>query len=263
MKSIFCAAVLLFVWAPSVTADDRVALIIGNSNYKSAARFSKAASDARVIARKFKAIGFDYVALKLDVTSAQMRMALDEFRSRAKQAAQAVVYFAGLGMQIDGENYLLPIDAEMRDAAFGDFKQAIELEALHQAVGEARELRLIILDACRDGPLAGSPMDGLTVDNTINKKRRGVPCLAPIDAPNETLIVSAAKHGTIALDGDKIWSPFARAILAHLATPGLDVGEIFDRVHDTVRFWTNQRQQTVVYGGGEGWRAHIVPYRRR
>lgn len=256
MKSIFCAAFFLLNFVPAVAASDRVALIIGISNYQNSARFSKAANDARAIANKFKVIGFDHVALELEPTYAELREALARFSENAKRAKHAIIYFAGLGMQFGDENFLLPIDAEIRDAVNGNLKQAVKLEALHEAISGARELRLIILDACRDGPLAQLRVERLA----INKNRQSASCFAPIEAPDGILIVSAAKLGSAALDGDKARSPFARAILEHIGTPGLDIIEMFARVHETVRFWTNQRQQTVLHGNAAGRGLHIVPY---
>jgi uncharacterized caspase-like protein len=243
------------VAVPAVAAGRDVALIIGNSNYQSTARFSKAVSDARAIAGKFRGIGFDDVALELNLSHVALLHALEAFAGKSRRADRAVIYFAGLGLNFAGQNYLLPVDAQIRDAAYGILDQAVEFEALLTAVGGARDVKLIILDVCRDGLLARLQAEALD----LNKTRRSAACFLPLEPPEDIVIASAARHGTVAVDGDKALSPFARAILEHIGTPDLDIGQVFARVHDTVRFWTNQRQHTVLYGAATASSKEIIP----
>src|SRR5512138_1774803 len=149
---------LLAVWAFSAgdaSAEKRVALIIGNSNYENVARLANPANDAALMAETFKSAGFDKVDLRRDLKISDMRRALREFVDNSHEADVAVVYFAGHGIEVDGSNYLVPVDAVLeRDVDIYD--EALSLDRVMVSVEPARQLRLVILDACRDNPFARS-----------------------------------------------------------------------------------------------------------
>ena len=134
-------------------AEKRVALIIGNSNYEKVPRLLNPANDAALIAETFKSAGFGSVELRRDLKVSEMRRALRDFVDNSREADVAVVYFAGHGIEIDGNNYLVPVDAVLeRDVDIYD--EALSLERVLVAVEPAKQLRLVILDACRDNPFA-------------------------------------------------------------------------------------------------------------
>jgi uncharacterized caspase-like protein len=232
-------------------AEKRVALIIGNSAYRNVARLSNPSNDAAVMADTFKKANFDSVDSRSDLTATDMRRALRDFGDKARDADIAVVYYAGHGIEVDGTNYLIPVDAQLeRDTDV--FDEAFPLDRILVAVEPARQLRLIILDACRDNPFAK------TMKRTIGSRSvgRGLAKVEPSN-PN-TMIAFAAKAGFTASDGDNN-SPFAKALTQHLTKPGLDLRKAFGFVRDDVLKATGNKQEPFVYGSLGGNDLALVP----
>ncbi|MBR0828186.1 caspase family protein [Bradyrhizobium manausense] len=235
-----------FLTCGAAHAEKRVALVIGNSAYKSAPRLTNPANDATLVGGMFKKAGFDAVDIKLDLNVADMRRALRDFGDKTRDADVAVIYYAGHGIELDGTNYLIPTDATLeRDSDVLD--ETIALDRALFAVEPAKQLRLIILDACRDNPFAK------TMKRTIASRAigRGLAKIEPT-SPN-TMIAFAAKAGSTASDGDSRNSPFAAALVERLPTPGLDLGKAFRFVRDDVLKTTGNKQEPYVYGslGGD------------
>ncbi|WP_024516517.1 caspase family protein [Bradyrhizobium sp. Tv2a-2] len=239
-RKILLAAALLLVCQPAF-ADKRVALILGNSAYQNAPPLANPVNDSALIAARLKAAGFDVVDSRRDLSALQTRRALRDFEDNARDADIAVVYYAGHGIEVDGTNYLIPVDAKLeRDSDVYD--EALSLDRVLVAVEPAKKLRLVILDACRDNPFAK------TMKRAIAS--RGISSgLAKIEptSPN-TLIAYSAKAGSTAQDGDGKNSPFTTALASHLTTPGLDVRKAFGFVRDDVLKATSNRQEPFVYG---------------
>ena len=150
--SLALLTIVLIASDPSF-AGDRVALVIGNAGYQKVPRLANPANDASALGKMFKEAGFDHVDTRFDLSAVELRKALREFGARARAADVAVVYYAGHGLELDGTNYLVPIDAALEtDADVLD--EALSLERVLFAVEPAKHLRLIILDACRDSPFA-------------------------------------------------------------------------------------------------------------
>jgi hypothetical protein len=134
-------------------AEKRVALTIGNSTYQHVSHLTNPANDAAVMTATFKKAGFDVVDSRVDLSVAEMRRVLREFADKARDAEIAVIYYAGHGIEVDGINYLIPVDAALeRDTDIYD--EAFALERVLVAIEPAKRLRLIILDACRNNPFA-------------------------------------------------------------------------------------------------------------
>ena len=134
-------------------AEKRVALVIGNSAYQNVARLSNPANDATAMTETLKGAGFDVVETLRDLKTSEMRRALRDFSDKTRDADVAVVYYAGHGIEVDGTNYLVPVDAVLeRDIDIYD--EAFALDRILVAIEPARQLRLVILDACRDNPFA-------------------------------------------------------------------------------------------------------------
>jgi len=230
---------LLGVVLPSY-ADKRVALVIGNSAYRNAASLTNPANDAVAISGLFKSAHFDTVRLALDLGIADLRRAISEFADLASDADIAVVYYAGHGIEMDGTNYLIPIDARFaRDFDVDD--EAVTLDRVLRAMEPARRLRLVILDACRDNPFAN------TMRRTIASRSigRGLARVEP--AISDTLIAFSAKAGSIALDeGGGRNSPFTSALLKHLATPNLGIG---DQLANNFQLLRSQRAGEIAHPG--------------
>src|SRR5262245_31005364 len=233
-------------------AEKRVALVIGNSAYDKVARLGNPANDAALMAETFKSAGFDSVELRRDLKVGDMRRALRDFLDRSRQADVAVVYYAGHGIEIDGTNYLIPVDAVLdRDADIYD--EALSLDRVLVSVEPAKQLRLVILDACRDNPFARS-MKRTMASRAIG---RGLAKIEPT-SPN-TLIAFASKAGSTASDGDGSNSPFTTALVKHVAKPGLDLRKAFGYVRDDVLKSTGNRQEPYVYGSLGGDDVPLVP----
>ena len=202
-------------------AGKRVALVIGNAAYQKIPGLPNTANDAAALAAMFKAAHFDSVELKFDLSAAELRKALRDFVGKARGADIAVVYYAGHGIELDGNNYLVPVDAALETD--GDvLDETVPIERVLFAVEPARQLRLVILDACRDNPFVN------TMRRTVTSRgiSRGLAKVEPI-TPN-TLIAFAAKAGSTASDGDFKNSPFASALVEYLPRPGLDIRRAFD-----------------------------------
>ena len=222
-------------------AEKKVALVIGNSAYAKVAPLANPTSDADAISELFKAADFSVVVHRRDVAGTEMRRAVRDFFEAATSADVAVVYYAGHGIEVDGINYLIPIDASLktdRDV----YDETVSLERVLQSVEPAKRLRLVILDACRDNPFVRS-MKRTFASRAI---MRGLASVEPTKA--NTLIAFAAKSGSTAEDGDRNHSPFTKALLAHLTTPGLDLRKALGRVRDDVIIATNDQQEPFVYG---------------
>jgi len=247
----FLAAALLLVCQPAF-AEKRVALVLANSAYRNVAPLANPVNDGAVITAKLKEAGFDVVDFRRDLPAADTRRALRDFSDAARDADIAVVYYAGHGMEVDGTNYLIPVDARLeRDTDVYD--EALSLDRVLVAVEPAKQLRLVILDACRDNPFAR------VMKRTLASRAIGSG-LAKIEptSPN-TLIAYSAKAGSTALDGDAKNSPFTLALANHLTTPGLDVRKAFGFVRDDVLKTTGNRQEPFVYGSLGGNDVPLVP----
>src|SRR5450631_2839776 len=244
-------AIIIAVWASwlfsePALAEKRVALVIGNSAYENVARLDNPANDAIAMTATLKEAGFDVVDSRRNLKIADMRRAFRDFSDKSRDADVAVVYYAGHGIEVDGTNYLIPVDAALeRDLDVYD--EAIPLDRVLVSVEPAKQLRLVILDACRDNPFAKS-MKHTVASRSIG---RGLAKIEPT-SPN-TLIAYSAKAGSTAQDGDGKNSPFTIALVKHLTTPGLDVRKAFGFVRDDVLKSTGNRQEPFVYGslGGD------------
>lgn len=248
------AAAFLLVSEPAF-AEKRVALVLGNSNYQNVAPLANPVNDSAKIASTLKDAGFDVVDSRRDLPAAETRRALRDFADRARDADIAVVYYAGHGIEVDGGNYLIPVDARLeRDTDIYD--EGLSLDRILIAIEPAKKLRLVILDACRDNPFAR------TMKRTVASRAIGQG-LAKVEptSPN-VLIAYSAKAGSTAADGDGKNSPFTAALSHHLTKPGLDVRRAFGFVRDEVLKTTNNRQEPFVYGSLGGEDVPLVPASR-
>jgi uncharacterized caspase-like protein len=233
-------------------AQKRVALVIGNSSYEKVAGLGNPANDAGLMADTFKSAGFESVDLRRNLKIVDMRRALRDFVDKTRDADVAVIYYAGHGIEVDGINYLIPVDALLeRDIDIYD--EALSLDRVLVAIEPARQLRLVILDACRDNPFTKS-MKRTIAPRAIG---RGLAKVEP-NSPN-TLIAFASKAGSTASDGDANNSPFTAALVKHIVKPGLDLRKAFGYVRDDVLKATGNKQEPYVYGSLGGDDFPLVP----
>jgi uncharacterized caspase-like protein len=242
LPSLLMPVLVAAVLALSVRAhaQTRVALVVGNSAYQKVVNLANPAHDAQDVSESLKRLGFA-VKTVIDADFDGFRRALLEFGRMAPNAEMAVFYFAGHGVEINGNNWLLPTNVELtNDADPGT--EAIGLQSAMQAVAAAKTLGLVILDACRNNPFQPSWRRSGAVRSV---QMLG---LAPVEPADNVLVAYAARHGTVAADGAGRNSPYTAALLKHIEAPGLEVDFLFRNVRDDVMAATNNEQQPFVYG---------------
>ena len=220
-------------------AGGRVALVIGNSVYKNVPVLPNPANDAGDIAAALKRLGFA-VTLLANAGFDDMRRGLVSFGHDAAGADIAAIFFAGHGLEIGGENWLVPIDADLKRDADVE-SEAVSLRSLILQVSNTASLGLVILDACRNDPFATKIQRAIPTRAVI----RG---LSRVEPSGNVLVAYAARDGTTALDGDGRNSPFSAALLRNIETPGLEITFMFRNVRDDVMEATRNEQQPFVYG---------------
>lgn len=221
-------AVLLL---PSTAEARRVALVIGNGAYETVPRLPNPVSDAEAVAAALRAGGFD-VTLARDAGRAALEAALRAFARDAVGAEIALFFFAGHGLQIGGENYVVPTDARLAAASDVDF-ELVPLDLVARALSGA-QARILILDACRDNPMAARLPAG------SRSAGRG---LAPVERVDLGMLIAfSTAPGAVALDGTSDNSPFTEALVEHLRTPGLEIRQVMTRVRRSVVERTGGRQ---------------------
>jgi uncharacterized caspase-like protein len=251
------AAFVAIAWAccfanQPAFAGKRVALVIGNSAYQNVAALPNPVNDAAAIADMFRKASFEVVTSRQDLKSLEMRRALREFSEQARGADIAVIFFAGHGLEVDGTNYVVPVDAVLeRDADVAD--EAVSLDRILLAAEPANKLRLIILDACRDNPFT-KRMTRMLATRAVGRGLVGVEANRP-----NTFIAFAAKEGSTAADGDGEHSPFTMALLKHLITPALDIRKAFGFVRDDVMSATGNQQEPYTTNSLGGNDVALVP----
>ncbi len=232
-------AILAIGAASPSRAERRVALVIGNGDYVHSKSLPNPVNDANDVANSLKRLGFSVTSV-LDGTYNDIRQGIRSFNVQVQGADIGLIYYAGHGMELGGENWLIPVDADLKtdvDVA----NEAISLKTIMQSVSRATELGLVILDACRDNPLAAK----MARSKLTRSVERG---FARVEPTTNVLVAYAAKDGTTAQDGDGRNSPYTAALLRNLERPGLEVGHVFRNVRDEVMASSNREQQPFVYG---------------
>jgi uncharacterized protein len=223
----FCAA------SSSAHAGVRLALVFGNAQYDAVPALDNPSNDAADLARALRGVGFEVIEQR-DATREVMARAVHDFSERLRGADVALFFYAGHGLQMNGENYLLPVDAKIDSAADVRFN-TINLSDIQQEMEGGGRANIIILDACRNNPFA----------EKLARGGRGITTrgLGRVDASGEgSLIVYSTQPNNVALDGSGRNSPFTAALLKHVATPGLEVRQMISRVRGDVLEATDRRQ---------------------
>jgi Caspase domain/Putative peptidoglycan binding domain len=216
-------------------AGRRVALVIGNSDYASVNQLDNPKNDAAGVAQRLRALGFE-VTLALDLDKAGFERALRDFAGSLDGAEAALFYYAGHGLQVDGRNYMVPVDANVANEADLPF-QLVAVDIALQRLANRRITSIIVLDACRNNPLSDKLATAL--GERADAVGQG---LASVYADVGTLISFSTQPGNVALDGDGPNSPFTEALLKHIATPNVDVLAMMKDVRRDVVASTGKRQ---------------------
>jgi hypothetical protein len=218
-------------------ADKRVALVIGNGAYTHTPILTNPPNDAKDVAQALASIGFE-VTLKLEVEKRQMDQVIAQFAREGKTADAVLFYYAGHGMQFEGKNFLMPVDAELQDEVSVRYEMTA-LDDVKAALQLSPGVKIMVLDACRDNPLADKFVRSVSVST------RDVPRVQGYARPERTqgmIIVYATQADEVAEDGKGRNSPFSRAFLNEVKEPGLEVGAMFRRIGSDVYAMTNGRQ---------------------
>ena len=231
LLAIFPALACLLLWSASAIAQSRTALVIGNSNYEAAKALPNPGNDAKAVAQLLNTAGFE-VVMAFDLNRDLMRQVISEFS--AKVAAKGpdtvtLIYYAGHGLQVDGDNYLVPVDARFEKE--GDVaEQGVRLADLMATLETApSKVRIIILDACRNNPFSAL--------NEVAGKG-----LAIVDAPAGSIVAYSTAPGAEAFDGTGTHFPYAAAFMRTIKTPNLPIEQFFKKVRVLVNDSTSARQ---------------------
>lgn len=219
----------------------RAALIIGNADYQSVAPLRNPGADARIIASSLRSAGFKIHrgGALVDLDREEMALEIAAFAEDVSRSGGiAFVYFAGHGIQVEGRNHLIPVDAAIRTTT--DIpRETVDLQSLLSALDAPNiEMKVIVIDACRD-----NPFDLVQVDKPASSRTgRGDPGLRSLSAglseliaPPGALVAFATAPGSVALDGDGENSPYAAALATVVGEPGLRVEDVFISVRNQVR----------------------------
>ncbi|MBP0115758.1 caspase family protein [Bradyrhizobium vignae] len=227
--------------APAVRGA-RMALIIGNGAYAHVKALPNPPNDARAVAKSLRDIGFS-VSEGVDLDRAAMQKMTRDFLREAARAQVAVVYYAGHGVQVDGRNYLIPVDVALKPGA-NMTEAMIDMDTIMAGLDDQVRTNILIFDACRNNPMA---QQVAAAGNT-----RGIEGASGLAAPTSlgtgatlgagTLIAFATAPGQVALDGEGANSPFSAALSRHIGTPGLEVQQMLTRVRAEVVSTTKNKQ---------------------
>src|ERR1700726_3425199 len=238
MRLLILALSIIGILASSnvAKADRRVAFVVGNGAYKNAQPLPNPAIDARSMASVLRNVGFDVVE-GTNLTRDKMTERLLEFGKKAEGADVALFFYAGHGIAINGTNYLLPVDADIKSEMDVKLGSAINIATLDQTMADAK-FKLVFLDACRDNPFAAR-----IKSNSATRSLSVQQGLAEMKSGEGTLIAFATGPGQTALDGQEgTNSPFTRALMANIASPGVEIQEAMTKVRTQVNEETDKGQ---------------------
>ena len=219
-----CATVFSFLFVPTLQAkqEQRLALLIGNSNYTHGGNLDNPVNDVRAIKKALEGLGFTVMKYE-NCSQKTMKRAMDKFGRKLKGKNVGLFFYAGHGVQVRGNNYLLPVDAKLDTEHDAEYDCVRADRVLAKMEGAGSKTNIVILDACRDNPFERSWRRGTEGSG-----------LAFMNAPSGSLIAYSTAPGKTALDGRGKNSPYASALLKHIDTPNITVLEMFQEVRLTV-----------------------------
>jgi uncharacterized protein len=216
-------------------AEKRVALVIGNSKYKHAGELTNPKNDAAGMTAALKKVGFQVLG-GVDLDKAAFDKAIKEFAEALSGADVGLFFYAGHGLQVAGQNYLVPVDAELTSATALEFEM-VRLDVVHRVMERSAATNVLFLDACRNNPLARNLARALGTRSA--EVGRG---LAPVESGSGTLISFSTQPGNVALDGEGRNSPFASALLKYIANSSDDLSVVLIQVRNDVMNATQRKQ---------------------
>ncbi|MEM7544305.1 MAG: caspase family protein [Pseudomonadota bacterium] len=230
LRAMLLSLALALLFGHGGSAEERLALVIGNGDYRTSP-LANPRNDADLTAAALADAGFQVTKI-IDADQIKMKQNIRAFAVRLRNAgpdAVAAFYYAGHGVQVEGRNYLIPVDATIEAKPDLEY-ETVEAQWVLDTIGDSGvPLSIIILDACRDNPFRSFTRSG----------RKG---LARMDAPRGTLLSYSTAPGDVAADGVGRNSPFTDALAAAIRTPGIKIEETFKQVRRNVLAKTNDRQ---------------------
>jgi len=233
LATAFVSLVFLVSALEPASAERRVALVIGNSAYKNTAPLKNPSNDAVDIAETLRQLGFEVID-GTDLSKREMEKRIRAFADKLAGADVGLFFYAGHGLQVDGRNFLAPVDATLKSDTDLDF-EAIELNLVLKQLERNSRVSIVFLDACRDNPLARN----LAVASRSTSVGRG---LAQVDKAVGMMIAFATQPGNVALDGKGRNSPFTEALLRHIGSEGASINDVMIGVRKDVLETTNGKQ---------------------
>jgi uncharacterized membrane protein YgcG len=236
--TVILSLICMLFTVEAAKADRRVAFVVGNGAYKNVAQLPNPPVDAKAMASVLRNVGFEVVE-GTNLTRDKMTEKLLEFGKKAQGADVAVFFYAGHGIAISGTNYLLPVDADIKSEMDVKLGAAINIDlTLDQTMNDAK-VKLVFLDACRDNPFAAKIKSSASSTRSVSVQTG----LAEMKSGEGTLIAFATGPGQTALDGQEgTNSPFTRALIAHITTPGIEIQQAMTEVRAQVNEETNKGQ---------------------
>jgi Caspase domain len=238
LRKLLAAICLLLASAGVAAAGDRVALVIGNGAYQNAIALPNPPRDAKSVAGMLRGMHFKVIEGE-DLTKAALDEKLREFAQAAETADVAFVFYAGHGMQVNGKNYLIPVDAKLADATAIDF-ETVSADRVIKYAERKNGIAIVLLDACRDNPLSRRFARSFAATRSLNV---GQGLAAPHVSGGGIVIGFATAPGDTASDGAGDHSPFTAALLKYLPAPGLEIQQALTRVKAAVYASTNGQQE--------------------
>jgi len=235
--TVLLSLICMIFTANAAKADRRVAFVVGNGAYRNVAQLPNPPVDAKAMAAVLRNVGFEVVE-GTNLTRDKMTEKLLDFGKKAQGADVAVFFYAGHGIAISGTNYLLPVDADIKSEMDVKLGAAINIDlTLDQTMSDAK-VKLVFLDACRDNPFAAK-----IKSNSATRSVSVQSGLAEMKSGEGTLIAFATGPGQTALDGQEgTNSPFTRALIAHITSPGVEIQQAMTEVRAQVNEETNKGQ---------------------
>lgn len=226
----------LLAWIAPATAERRVALVVGNSDYRVAPRLRNPGNDAAAMAARLRSLGFE-VFEAIDADKVKLGDGLKEFGRATQNADVALFFYAGHGIQVDGQNYLVPTDAHVQ------FEEEIPLELVSlntvlRQMERGSKTNIVFLDACRDNPFADELSRSAATRGAVPLSKG----LGEVRTVPGTYIAFATDPNRVAADGSGNNSPFTEALLRHIDSPGTSIQDMMIRVRRDVSGATNAQQ---------------------
>jgi hypothetical protein len=236
IRSALLVLLALCFFSSSALAERRVALVIGNASYLTVNPLKNPINDATGVAKILRDLGFE-VMLVTDLDKASFEQKVSAFANSFPGASAAVFYYAGHGMQVDGRNYLVPVDAKINNEADLPF-ELVSVDIVMQRLAHHRITNIVILDACRDNPLGDELSKKLG-----DRSKASAGGLAPVTAGYSTVVSFSTNTNQTALDGDGDHSPYSGSLIRHIPAENVEVLDMFRRVGRDVMNATSKEQE--------------------